>query len=67
MSCTWEKKGGRYICNAVHCPHHLKNGGCELGKVGLTCDNEECKWNKDHHCLSMDVHLDADGKCLGSS
>ena len=67
MSCTWEKKNGRYVCMAKHCPHWLKGGGCKLGKVGLTCDNEECHWNIDHRCQSMDVHLDADGKCLGSS
>lgn len=41
-------------------------------KVSLSCDNEECKWNikiadrsPSHACSCMDVHLDADGKCLG--
>ena len=63
---TWEKRRGRYVCVAKHCPHRQENGGCKLGKVSLSCDNEECPWNKDGHCLSMDVHLDADGRCLGS-
>ena len=62
--CTWEKKGGRYICQARQC-EHWRESGCEIGKVSLTCDNEECGWNSNGHCTSMDVHLDADGKCLG--
>ena len=62
--CTWEKKAGRYICIAKHCPHWHKDG-CLIGKVGLSCDNEECVWNNDHRCKGMDVHLDADGKCFG--
>lgn len=75
MACnekTWEKKNGRYVCQAEHCPHWRKGGGCELGKVSLTCDNADCKWNLDRYklnvrgrCGCMDVHLDADGKCLG--
>ncbi len=70
-TCTWEKKDGRYICQAKHCPHWSKEG-CKIGKVSLTCDNDECKWNSarlklntEGHCGCMNVHLDADGKCLG--
>ncbi len=63
--CTWEKKDGRYICMARHCPHWLKGGGCKIGKVSLSCDNEDCELSKDGHCTSMDIHLDADGRCLG--
>ena len=62
--CTWEKVDGRYVCMAKKCPH-WRETGCELGKVTLTCENEECKWNVDMHCKTMDVYLDADGKCLG--
>lgn len=65
MDCTWEKKDGRYVCMAKHCPHWLKGGSCAIGKVTLSCDNDECKWNTEHKCACMDVHLDADGKCLG--
>jgi len=69
MGCTWKEVDGRYQCQATHCPHHLKNGGCELGKVTLTCDNYKCKWNYrlgpgTFGCNSMDVHLDANGQCL---
>jgi len=64
MSCTWEKVDGRWVCQAKQCRHWRPNG-CELGKVSLTCDNDDCKWNKEGHCGSMDVHLDADGRCLG--
>jgi len=70
-SCTWKKLDGRWICQARECVHHLENGGCSLGKVSLTCDNNTCKWNKVslqpgiYVCTSMDIHLDADGKCLG--
>ena len=47
------------------------SNGCKLRKVGLTCDNGECKFNVSprpgvYQCGCMDVHLDADGKCLGS-
>lgn len=65
MACTWEKKDGRLICQAKHC-HHWREDGCELGKVSLTCDRGDCKWNKNTgRCFCMDVHLDADGRCLG--
>lgn len=66
MSCTWEKVDGRWVCQAKECPHWRKDG-CELKKVSLTCDNDDCKWNIKNagRCLTMDVHLDADGKCLG--
>jgi len=67
--CTWKKIDGRYRCMATKCPHRLEGGGCKLGKVSLTCDNKECMYNSHeapiYGCLSMDVHLDADGKCLG--
>ena len=67
--CTWVKKDGRYQCMAKNCPHWRENGICELGKVTLTCDNNECKWNEHagsgvYHCIAMEVHLDGDGKCL---
>lgn len=69
--CTWKKIDGRWICQAKQCPHWSKDG-CQLGKVSLTCDNDDCKWNSARlkldtkgHCGCMDVHLDADGKCLG--
>ena len=65
-TCTWEKQNGRYVCMAKHCPH-WDNGNCLIGKVTLSCDNEECIWHNHevHFCKCMDVHLDADGKCLG--
>ena len=69
--CTWDKVDGRYTCQAKHCLNHLSGGGCKLGKVSLTCDNGECKFNRKvddfgiYTCSNMDVHLDADGKCLG--
>lgn len=72
MTCTWKKVDGRYICMAKHCPHWQEGGGCELGKVSLSCDNADCKWNLGRYelnvagrCKCMDVHLDADGKCMG--
>ena len=67
-TCTWKKVNGRYICQATKCPHWLKGGGCKLGKASVTCDNNECKWNLGigiNKCSSMDLHLDADGRCLG--
>jgi len=64
-NCTWKKVDGRYRCMATKCLHWLKEGKCELGKVTLTCDNIDCIHNTDNRCLSMDVHLDADGSCLG--
>ena len=66
MGCTWEKVNGRWVCQAKECTHWRKTG-CELGKVSLSCDNSDCKWHieKANRCICMDVHLDADGKCLG--
>jgi len=69
MNCTWKKEKNHYICIAKKCPHNLKNGGCELGKVSLTCDNTDCKYNKIatpgiYVCISMDIHLGANGECL---
>lgn len=51
------------------CIHYGKGGTCKLGKVSLTCDNNDCKHNKSlapgvYGCQSMDIHLNADGKCL---
>ena len=70
MNCTWIKIDGRYICKAKKCKHWLEGGGCELGKSSVTCDNIDCKWNKQiapgvYGCISMDIHLDANGKCYG--
>jgi len=67
---TWEQLGGRWICQAEKCTHHLNGGGCALGKISLTCDDNSCKWNKTlapgiYGCMSMDVHLNALGRCLG--
>lgn len=64
--CTWKKVDGRFVCQAKHCPHWSKDG-CKLGKVSLSCDRDDCRWNikGGHRCITMDVHLDADGKCLG--
>lgn len=69
-NCTWKKIDGRWICQAKECLHWLEGGGCVLGKVSVTCDNNDCKWNQElfpglYGCKSMDVHLDGDGKCLG--
>jgi len=66
MVCTWKKVNGRYMCQAVMCEHWTEEG-CLLGKVSLSCDNDECIYHleKGNHCACMDVHLDADGKCLG--
>lgn len=64
MTCSWEKVNGRYVCQAKHCPHWSEKG-CLIGKVSLSCDNDDCVWNKEGRCGCMDVHLDADGKCLG--
>ena len=66
MVCTWKKVNGRYMCQAVNCPHWTAEG-CLLGKVSLSCDNSECEFHRDegNHCMCMDVHLDGDGKCIG--
>lgn len=66
---TWKKKGGVYVCKAKECRHFLKGGGCKLGKVSNTCDNNECHFNKHvgygiYRCGNMDIHLDANGKCV---
>jgi hypothetical protein len=63
------KENGKYVCQAKSCPHRLENGGCKMGKVSLTCDDNECEFNVStapgvYGCKSMDVHLGADGKCL---
>lgn len=63
------KVNGKWVCHAEKCPHRLEDGGCGLGKVSLTCDNNACQFNKQlapgvYGCISMDVHLDAEGKCL---
>ena len=70
MDCTWEKEDGRYVCQAKQCIHWTEDG-CGIGKVSLSCDNNDCKWNQQvkctglYNCKCMDVHLDANGKCLG--
>lgn len=65
------KVDGRWVCQAKRCPHRIAGGGCKLGKVTLACENTGCRWNVevapgDRRCMCMDVHLDADGKCLGA-
>jgi len=57
---------GRYVCQAKKCPHRVKDGGCKLGKVSLACSNIACNWNKAGRCISMDVILDANGRCQGA-
>ncbi|MFA5866905.1 MAG: hypothetical protein WC891_02950 [Actinomycetota bacterium] len=69
--CKPKKVDGRYVCQAKKCPHRIQDGGCSLGKVSLSCDNDWCKWNFEiapgrGACRSMVAHLDADGKCLGA-
>jgi len=66
---TWKKCNGRYLCIAKECKQWTPDG-CKLRKVGLTCDNNDCYFNVSpvpgiYQCGCMDVHLDADGKCLG--
>lgn len=63
--CEAEKVDGKWVCQAKKCPHRREGGGCSLGKVSLSCDNDDCRFNVEGHCLNMNVHLDADGKCLG--
>ena len=67
--CTWKKVDDRWLCQAEMC-EHWDNGKCKIGKVSLTCDNNDCRWNSQiimgiYVCQSMDVHLDAGGRCLG--
>ena len=68
---TWEQESGRWVCKASGCSHYLEGGGCKLGKVSLTCDNNACRWNKKvegygiYVCSCMDIHLDANGQCYG--
>ncbi len=68
---TWESQSGRWTCKAEECKQWLEGGGCSLGKVSLTCDNNNCRWNKKvdgygiYVCLCMDIHLDSDGRCYG--
>ena len=57
---------GRYVCQAKRCPHRVKGGGCQLGKVSLVCSNISCTWNKAGNCVSMDVILDVHGRCQGA-
>ena len=67
----WGQNDGRWRCQAKECQQYLDGGGCRLGKISLTCDNNNCKWNKKvdgygiYVCSCMDVHLDANGKCYG--
>lgn len=67
---TWKSTDGRWLCQAKHCTHWVSGGGCKLGKVSVTCDNNLCKWNQSiapgvYGCKCMDLHLNADGTCLG--
>lgn len=69
MRKTWKRTKGIWVCEAAHCKNCLANGGCRLGKVSLTCDDNECQFNKEiqpgiYGCISMDIHLNAEGKCL---
>lgn len=64
----YRKELGRYFCENEQCSKWTAKG-CLLKKVGLTCDNGECQFNVSpipgvYQCGCMDVHLDADGKCL---
>ena len=66
---TFKKANGRYFCEAKECKWWTAKG-CKLRKVGLTCDNGECKFNVSpipgvYQCGCMDVHLDNEGVCLG--
>jgi hypothetical protein len=65
----FRKEDGRYFCENTHCLKWTQ-GGCLLRKVGLSCDNGECKYNVSpipgvYQCGCMDVHLDSNGRCLG--
>ena len=67
---TWKKCNGHYFCEAKECKQWTPNG-CLLRKVGLTCDNRECNLNVSpipgvYQCGCMDIHLDADGRCIYS-
>ncbi len=68
---SYDKINGKYICKSKGCSHYSEEEGCTLGKVSITCDNNDCRFNKQisslgvYTCSCMDVHLDADGKCLG--
>jgi hypothetical protein len=69
MKSQVKKAFGRYFCENIHCKKWTPKG-CLLRKVGLTCDNNSCYFNVSpmagiYQCGCMDVHLDADGKCLG--
>jgi hypothetical protein len=66
---TYERVGSIWECQANGCPHHGHCGGCSLGKVSLTCDDNLCENNVEiregvYGCKSMDIHLDANGNCL---
>jgi hypothetical protein len=69
MTCEAKKVDGRWVCYAEKCPHRIEGGGCQLNKATVTCDNNDCRWNMElapgvYGCRTMDIHLDADGKCL---
>jgi hypothetical protein len=69
MDGSFRKEFGKYFCENEQCAKWTPDG-CLLRKVGLTCDNGECKFNVSpipgvYQCGAMDVHLDADGKCVG--
>jgi len=70
MDCKGEakKEKGKWVCHARKCPHRKPDGGCKLGKISMTCERHDCRWNVllrkgVYGCRAMDVHLDADGCC----
>ncbi len=70
MGCNEAQKiDGKWVCHAKNCPHRRPDGGCLLGKASVSCDNNNCSWNIElapgiYGCRAMDVHLDADGRCM---
>ena len=64
MACTWTEVDGRFVCQAVECTHWTP-GGCELGKVSLSCSNRDCRWHagSTNHCRCMHVTLGKDNEC----
>ena len=70
LKVTWKKCDGHYFCEARECKQWTANG-CKLRKVGLICNNGECKFNVSpipgiYQCGCMDVFLDNNGHCLGA-
>jgi hypothetical protein len=63
--CTWVEIDGRFICQAKECTHWTPEG-CELGKVSLTCNKNDCRWHtgQTNHCKCMHVTLGTDARCM---